>query len=145
MIRPMRDIGANVRTVVGTPTANDSGGTVNGPDLDLAAQGSDGTKGEHSAVLWAQSGVASGTPTTQLFDAKLQDSADGSTYADIVPPVAITQIAADSGVEFVDVDIRKLRRHLRVVSTVAFTGGTTPAWPVSTMLVLAGARVLPQS
>lgn len=85
-----------------------------------------------SLLIEVKTGAATGTPTTLAVDGKLQDSADGSTWADVAadaqnPVVAITQITAVDISRFIEVNRRGLRRYLRMVFTVAFTGGSTPA------------------
>jgi len=115
---------------------NDSGTTTNGASLDRS--------GKLSAVIMAQAGAASGTPTTQTYDVKLQDSADGTTFADITTVTsAVTQITADDTVEVLDIELTNVRKFVRLSTTVAFTGGTSPAWPCAATLVLGGGDVLP--
>ncbi|MDB4896886.1 MAG: hypothetical protein JWN15_3148, partial [Firmicutes bacterium] len=70
--------------------------------------------GYQSCVLLAKAGAATGTPTTQTFDAKLQDSADGTTgWADLVG-AATTQITAANGEQHKNVDLTGARRYIRV-------------------------------
>jgi hypothetical protein len=134
----MRDIGAHVEVVAGTPPLADTGSVVNGTSVDLTTKQS-----PHSGVLVAMAGAATGSPSAQTLNVKLQDSADDSTFADIVPAVAITEIAADNGKQVVDVDLRNLRRYVRAVTTVVLTGGSTPTWPVATALVMGGQEEIP--
>lgn len=64
-------------------------------------------------------GVISGT-----VDVKVQDSADDSSWADLSPAVAITQMAAtdDGKMPVISVKEGSHRRYVRVVVTI--TGGT---------------------
>lgn len=129
------DIGAEIKTVAGIPPTNAGAGAINGAAIDR--------QGFQSCTLQAACGAASGGPSAQTVDAKLQHSADGSTgWADIAG-AAVTQMAADNGDEEVDVDLSVARRYLRVVSTVALTGGTTPKLPVAATVVLGGADETP--
>lgn len=137
---PVQDIGAHVVYESNPKPTNDAGsGAVNGTGIDLTTIGN-----PKSCVLYAAGGAASGTPTTQTLDAKLQDSADNSTFADL-SGAAITQITADSTEGIVDVNLSSARRYVRVVRTVAFTGGTSPAWPVDSGIVFGGSDTIPQS
>lgn len=139
---PSRDVGSVLREVTGTPPLADTGSTVNGAAIDRLANDN-----PLSAVLLAQSGAATGGPSTQTFDAKIEDSEDGSTgWADYTDPqtgavAAITQQTADDGIEGLSVDLSSAKRYIRVTTTVAFTGGTSPDWPVSTALILGGLEV----
>lgn len=138
-LRPKEDVGALLAPKVGTVPLADTGSTVNGTGVDRTTLGN-----PLSCVLVAMSGAATGTPTTQTFDAKLQDSADDASYADITG-AAITQQTADNGFQGLDVDLSGARRYVRAVSTVAFTGGTSPDWPVATAIVFGGSDTLPQT
>ena len=136
-MEPRTDVGAHIGFGISTNALNDTGGTTNGAAVDRDAFGM-----AQSCVLRAQSGAASGTPTTQLYDAKLQDSADGSTGWADVTGAAVTQMAADDEEQTVDVNLKMVKRYLRVVRVVAFTGGSTPAWAVAETLVLGGPHTL---
>lgn len=128
-----RDVGALVKVLKGTPPADASAGTVNGAAIDRNAYGR-----ALSAVLHHCCGAASGTPSTQTVDTKLQDSADGSTgWADIADAAA-AQLTADSTEAEVSVNLETAKRYIRVVQVVAFTGGTTPAIEVASTVVLGG-------
>ena len=139
-MNPKADLGAHVSIPIpSTNPAAQAAGTVNGTGIDRTAHDN-----PMSAVLYGACGAASGTPTTQAYDVKLQDSADNSTFADITG-AAITQIVADSGEGFVDVNLTTARRYIRVVRVVAFTGGSTPALPVGECLILGGGHTLAQA
>lgn len=105
-------------------------------------------EGHQSALLRVGTGAASGTPTTIAVDAKLQDSADGSSWADVAvspqnPAVAIAQITAINTDKFLEIDLSGLRRYIRFVHQVAFTGGTSPAVLLDSECVLGGGPVKP--
>ena len=135
-MNPKTDIGAYIKRVVGTvPTNDDGSAAVEGSAIDRM--------GYLSCVLEGSTGAATGSPTAQTFDAKLQDSADGSTgWADITS-AAITQVTADNGYGSVNVNLHTCERYIRSVHTVALTGGSTPAWPVQSGVILGGADKLP--
>jgi hypothetical protein len=133
-----RDIGAHVAAKTGTLPKNDDGSAaVTGTEIDLTTIGN-----PKSCVLNVQAGAATGSPTTQTLDAKIEHSPDNSTWADL-SGAATTQIAADDTVEYLDVDLSGANRYVRVEHTVAFTGGSSPAWPVATQLIFGGADTLP--
>ena len=133
-VHPVNDIGAHVKTVVGAkPTT--AAATVNGAFIDR--------QGYQSCVLAAQAGTATGTPTGQTVDAKLQDSADGSTGWGDLTGAAVTQITADDTLEKIDVDLAVAKRYIRVVQVITLTGGSTPTLPNSSTVTLGGAQVLP--
>lgn len=106
-----------------------------------------------SCKLNLRAGATTGTPTSFTADAKIQDSADGSTgWADYTPPpgpgstpatAAVTQITAASKMQSKDVDLATAKAFIRVVETVAFVGGTTPTLAVCSDVVLGGSAVLP--
>ena len=130
-----RNVGDYVKLVTGVAPANSAAGAVNGAAIDRL--------GYESCVLRANTGAASGSPTVQTIDAKLQESDDGSTgWADITG-AAVTQIAADATAAEVDVDLSGVKRYIRAVRTTAFTGGISPAWPNSVEVVLGGPVEVP--
>lgn len=130
-----KDIGAYVKAQAGINPQDSAAATINGAAIDR--------QDFDSCVLHAAAGAATGTPTAQTVDAKLQDSADGSTgWADIAG-AAITQITADNGEAEKDVVLSGAKRYIRAVITVGFTGGTSPKIPVAASVVLGGGRELP--
>ncbi len=135
-----KKLGSLYKTTKGNPPAAASAGTRNGSAIDRSVAGG---VTYQSATLHAASGAVTGSPTTQTLDAKLQDSADGSTgWADITG-AAITQITAANAEAEVDVDLSGAKRYIRVVEVVAFTGGTTPTLGAQETVVLGGADRLP--
>lgn len=103
-----------------------------------------------SALFHVQSGVDEGTPTSFAVDAKLQDSANGSSWADVStsasnPSVAITQITTENADRFLEIDLTPLRRYVRLVFTVAFSGGSSPKVALAADAVLGGAPSAPLS
>ena len=133
------DIGSTLQIEQGTPPLADTGSTVNGASIDRQEF--------QSCVLGLSTGAATGTPTTQLADAKLQDSADGTTgwadFTDANGNGAVAQVAADDGDAYESVNLITAKRFIRVTRVVAFTGGTSPDWPVATPVVMGGALNTP--
>lgn len=66
--------------------------------------------------------------TTPTYDLKIQDSADNSSFADVSPAVAITQVTTVASVQKLVVNVQQLRRYIKVVQTL---GGTTPVYLAS--------------
>jgi hypothetical protein len=128
-------VGSLVKPMVGNVPAAPAAGTRNGAAIDRL--------GYDSCVLFQQAGASSGTPTTIALDAKLQDSADGSSgWADI-SGAAITQLTTASSSGKVAVSLSGSKRYIRVVEVLAFTGGTSPTLGVSSSVVLGGPDSLP--
>ncbi len=135
-----KNIGAFLKAEIGTPAfADDAAAPVNGTGIDR--------EGHQSCLLVAQAGAATGSPTGQTHDAKIQDSAAvAGTYVDYVTPqggqvgtpsdAEIVQQTADDVISVKEVDLSGAKRFIRVVSTVTLTAGTSPTWPVSTALIL---------
>ena len=130
-----RSIGAFVKPVNAVTVQDSAAQTINGAAIDRT--------GFLSCTLFGACGNASGTPTTQTVDVKLQDSADGSTGWTDISGAAIATLVADDTAGGVDVDLSAARQFVRSVVTVGFTGGTTPTVPIAATLVLGGADELP--
>ena len=136
-----RNIGAFLRPAIGILPQDASAGTINGAAIDRMSPGGTDESFE-SCVLHAVAGAETGTPTSKTVDAKLQESADGSSgWADITD-AAVTTITADDTQETVDVDLSGALRYIRVVEVVAFVGGTTPTVPVASSVILGGDKKL---
>ncbi|AFE05231.1 hypothetical protein COCOR_03435 [Corallococcus coralloides DSM 2259] len=99
--------------------------------------------GFDSCVLAAQTGAASGAPTTLTLAAKLQESADGATgWADIAD-AAIDPLTAANGIARINVRLPTAKRYLRVAETVSLTGGSSPTIGASSTIVLCGPDEIP--
>lgn len=117
-----------ILTLISIQPQSTTGGAVNGNN-------SLGKPNTAVASMICSTSAATGAPTSLSVVWKLQDSADGTTFADVVAPFGalpftVTQTVANSSVSF---DFRpvELRNFLRAVATVAFVGGTTPAVTIS--------------
>ena len=133
---PMTDLGGHGRSAVGTVAAT-AAASVNGTGID--------SKGARSVKLILQTGAATGTPTAQTANSKLQSSATvGGTYADITGG-AVTEVTADNLQSQVEVDISGENRFIRVVTAVVLTAGTSPTWPQAAVMVFGGEQILPVS
>ena len=140
------DIGALLKEAIGTPAFADDGSTVNGAAIDR--------EGHQSCALLAQGGAATGAPSAQTADFKIEDSADGSTgWADYITPqsgqvgapaaAAIAQQTADDFLVKLDVNLAGAKKFIRVTSVVVLTAGTSPTWPVSSAVLLGPKDELP--
>ena len=130
-----RNIGARINVQTGIDPANASAGTTNGAAIDR--------RGFLSCVLHHAAGAATGAPSAQTADAKLQDSADGSGgWADLSGAAAV-QLTADDAEDELDIDLSAAKEFIRVVSVVGFTDGTSPAIPVAATVVLGGSDTEP--
>lgn len=130
-----RNIGAYIASKLGVAPQSASAGTINGAAIDRLGFG--------SAVLVAECGAATGAPTTRTVNSKLQQSADGSTGWTDVTNAATPTLSADNGIAEADIDLSGCHRYVRQAIVAAFTGGTSPAIPVSGTVVLGGAQELP--
>lgn len=122
---------AQIKGVRGIAPAAAAAGVTNGPAIDRL--------GFQSGVLLVDAGAVTGAPSAQTLDAKIQDSADGAAGWTDVPGLAIQQITAPDIQRELSLDLTGTRRFIRVVQTVAFTGGTTPTLLASAAVVLGGA------
>lgn len=92
------------------------------------------TLGYNSAAISLEVGAVSGTSPT--LDVKIQDSADNSTFADLSPSVAFTQVTAANNSQILRLEglnAAGRRRYIRVVATV---GGTSPNFTASCSVLL---------
>ena len=100
--------------------------------------------GYESAMFWLFIATVTGSPTSFTVDGKLQDSADGSTWADVAADlsintkVAFTQRTAINTQDWFNTDLSRLRRYVRLVFTVTFVGGTTPTVLLDAKAMLSG-------
>lgn len=130
----VKDAGAFLAGAAGIKPQNSAAATVNGAAVDRLRY--------QSCVVVCMTGAATGSPTTQTLTFKVQDSADGTTgwadLEDVGGTVYSKVVSADDTVTDLDVKLGGARQYIRVVCTVAFTGGTTPRNDVAAALVLAG-------
>lgn len=127
-------LGEKTKLVAGIRAALQGAGTVDGLAVDRL--------GFEDAVLLVSTGAVAGAPTAQTVDAKIQDSADGTTWADVAG-LTIAQITAADTEQELDIDLTPLKRYIRVVATITFTGGTTPTIGLFAGFALGGAKEEP--
>ncbi|MCP3105538.1 hypothetical protein LZ198_42510 [Myxococcus sp. K15C18031901] len=129
------DAGVLVGIRPGTSPAAVGAGTRNSAAVDRM--------GFDSCVLTASTGATTGTPTALSLGAKLQDSADGQNGWTDLPGAVVEPLTAPNAVARVNVRLPTARRFLRVVETVALTGGTSPTLGASSLIVLCGPDEIP--
>lgn len=109
-------------------------GAINGTAID--------TQGFGDAMVVVQVGATTGTPTSFTVNAKIQESADGSTgWVDVTGDTIAAVIAANKTAE-INVALRSrvaALRYFRVVLTPAFVAGTSPTIGVSALALLGAA------
>lgn len=104
---------------------------VNGSAIDMEGYG--------EAVVVVSNGAATGAPSSYTFNAKVQESADGSTAWTDITGAAIVAITANNQTAEIPVEQTKRaasKRYIRAVITPALTGGSTPALPISAHVLL---------
>lgn len=136
-----RNIGALLSIVTSVEPQSSVAATINGAGIDRQAHSMAGC-----CVLHQAAGALGGTPTTTSVITKLQDSADNSTFADYLPDgvnvATTTALTAANTENGLSVDLTLARRYIRAVTTIAFTGGTSPTALVAGTVVLSGENTL---
>lgn len=137
------DIGAYLEPALGIAPLAYSAGTTNGTGIDRLNTPSGQVYQYYSGMLVEIVGVTTGAPTSFTVDAKIQDSADNSVFADYKPDgvnvAAIPTIVAASTVSRINFNLTTARRYLRVVQVVAFVGGASPTVAAGAAVILGGA------
>lgn len=87
--------------------------TVTGAAFDLS---------QYIGVLKVSQHVGAVAGTAPTLDGKIQDSADGATFAD-VPGYVFAQVTAQNNDQSIQVDTRACRRYIRYVGTVGGSAG----------------------
>lgn len=141
MFTDPRDIGSQIAPASAAVTITDSGGTTAGGSIDRLNL--NGGTSYNSAVLIVSNGAATGAPTSYTVDVVVQESSTGTDGWTTISGASITQITANSRFETVNVNLASAERYIRAQVTTAFSGGTSPAVPVSAVLVLGGPQQAP--
>jgi len=122
----LQQLGNEIKVVRAIAPQVSSGGNITGATIDRSDF--------YSATLFVDVGTASGSPTSLTVDCKLQESDDGTTFADI-QGATISQITAANKQAELDINLNGRKKYIRAVATVAFSGGTSPTVPVSAVVV----------
>lgn len=75
--------------------------------------------------------TSAGGGTTPTLDVKLQDSDDGTTFADITS-AAFTQVTSTAGTASLTLNIDAAKRYIRAVTTIS---GTSPTFDMALIAV----------
>jgi hypothetical protein len=125
------NIGAFLAARQSLVPTNSAAGVRNGVSIDRT--------GFASCVVVHACAAVTGAPTSQAIDLKLQDSADGTTFTDVVGFALTQKTSAVADIRELDLNLAGARQFVRLVETVAFVGGATPAVVSAPVLILGGA------
>lgn len=120
--------------------------TVTGEAIDRTAIANGGVF--LSGKLHLACGAATGSPSAQTVDALVTHSAtSGGSYVTLLDKdgndVEVTQLTADDTESSQSFDLTGANAFLKVVVTVALTGGSTPTIPIAATLALGGGEIRP--
>ena len=131
----MRAIYEEIKPFTAVRPQDAAAGAINGEAIDRS--------GYDYGLFIVEAGAASGSPSAQTVDAKLQECAtSGGTYTDVTGDT-MTQIIADNKQGTIKTNLKGLKTFVRLVVTPGFTGGSTPKVPVSASCVLGPEPVQP--
>ena len=85
----------------------------------------------YQGVLKVVLNSGAGGGTTPTLDAKIQDSADNSTFADVLGKV-FTQVTGSASIQSLAIDTRAIRRYIRAALTIT---GTSPTFGLAVTAV----------
>ena len=138
-ISSMRSIKDEISVAASVLPQSAPAGTINGAAIDRYA-----FSDPQSAVIHHMAGAVSGAPTAVSIATVLQDSPDGASgwanVASVPAPAALTAANTEANV---GVDLSGARRYLRLVTTVGFTGGTSPAAVLAADVIMGGVQEMP--
>lgn len=126
----MRYTFESVKAVTTVAPISATAGAITGTTVD--------TRGFGDGMAVISVGATSGTPDSFTVAAKLQESADDSTWSDISGATITTVTAANKTAEIkIELGSKAAsKRYVRAVVTPAFVNGTTPKVGVSAVIVL---------
>ena len=87
---------------------------------------------DYQGVLKVILNSGAGGGTTPTLDAKIQDSADNSVFADIPGKVFIQVTDEGMSIQILGIDTRTVKRYIRVALTI---GGTSPTFGLAVTAV----------
>lgn len=136
-----KNIGGMVVSLQSVDPIASAAATINGTTIDRMAHSM-----PLSCLLHTQTGAETGAPTSVTVTSTLQDSADNTNWANYLPdgvnPATAPAVAAISADGNFSIDLTLARRFLRIVTVIAFVGGTAPTIAVAAELVLGGEQTL---
>ena len=86
---------------------------------------------DYQGVLKVILNSGAGGGTTPTLDAKIQDSADNSAFADI-PGKVFTQVTGNASIQSLAIDTRAVKRYIRADLTIT---GTSPTFGLAVTAV----------
>jgi len=87
---------------------------------------------DYQGVLKVILNSGAGGGTTPTLDAKIQDSADNSTFADVLGKVFTQVTGASASIQSLAIDTRAVRRYIRAVIAIA---GTSPTFGLAVAVI----------
>jgi hypothetical protein len=134
----VHNIGALVVAAASIMPQSSGAAVINGNAIDRVAHNR-----ALSCVLHQIAGAISGAPTGASIVTKLQHSPDGTTWTDftLIDGVTVATTAALTAANTensLSINLGSAARYIRPVTTITFTGGTSPAALVAVDLVLGG-------
>ena len=134
-----RNVGEDIDTVTSILPQTSGAAAVAGSSIDRYSYGD-----AMSCVLHHVAGAVSGSPTTTSVSTVLEDSATGSGGWNTVPGSGSpTVLTAQNSEASVSIDLSPAKRFIRAKTTVAFTGGSSPAALIAADVILGGQQELP--
>lgn len=131
---------AGVQSV--NPQASAASAGINGEAIDRVSHSM-----ALSCVIHTETGAETGSPTGVSVQSTLQHSPDGNTWSnflyDGVNTAQGSPITAASTAQDYPVDLSLADRFIRVTTSVAFTGGSSPTVGVVATVILGGENTLP--
>lgn len=137
------NIGAFVVPVTSVFPQSSAAATINGSSLQRSVHGL-----PLSCVVHQHVGALGGAPATTSVVSKIQHSPDNSTWADYTADgasavAATPALTAASTGNRANVDLSGANDWIRVVTTISFTGGTSPTAVVAAEMIIGGEALLP--
>lgn len=135
-----RNIGSLIVPVTGVFPQNAAAGTINGASIDRVARNM-----PNSCVLHQVTGAETGAPTAASVQTKLQHSPDNATWSDFQINAAVQEtpvLTAANSENTAAIDLTGANRFIRPVTTISFTGGSSPEIQVAAGVILGGEREL---
>lgn len=147
MLQNPYDVGSEIAVVQSAPPqVVNASGAVNGASIDLD---SFGVGRPRSMKVGTHLGAFTGTPTGVTATTKVQHrNASGDSWADYKPDgtntaQTATGVAAASSDSNFSVNLNMAYRYIRTVTTVTFSGGSSPTAGVGTTCAFGGFPALP--
>jgi hypothetical protein len=140
MSNALHSIGDFIVALQSIPPQSSAAAVINGSSIDRFLHNL-----PLSCVLHTALGAISGSPSATGVSTKIQHSSDNSTWVDYATTSQGPTLTAANTDISAPVDLSSAQRFLRVVMTVAFTGGTTPSAIAAADIIIGGESHLADS